>query len=315
MPIPPPPSPADPTNENPSGGAAPVEAWLRTEDGQRLPLRGNCRLGRGADNDIIIEGQKASRQHAVIHLQDDAELWLIDLGSLNGTHLNDRRLMRPTRLRDGDRIVVAGAHFAFGQPSHGAGQTTTRRGMATTAGGSATIFDFKEEETWLLMADIENFTRLSQDWPPDKLAMSVGRWFQACHRLVETRGGRISKYLGDGFLACWDSSEKSTAEVAAMLRELQGMRAAGALKFRVAVHHGLVTFGGSSEFGEEGMISPELNFIFRFEDLASRLGVAFSASTPAQARLADFFLTQPVAGEFELKGFPGLHRCFSLGEG
>ncbi len=314
MPIPSTPSPADPTNETLSAGAAPAEeAWLRTADGQRLPLRGNCRLGRGSDNQIIIEGQKASRQHAVIHLQDDAEFWLIDLGSLNGTHLNDRRLIRPTRLRGGDRIAVAGVHFVFGQTLHDTAQTS-RRGTNTTTTGSVTILDFKELETWLLMADIENFTGLSQDWPPDKLAMSVGQWFRACHRSVETRGGRISKYLGDGFLACWESSGKSAANVAAMLRELQDMRASGEIKFRVAVHRGLITFGGSSEFGEEGMISPDLNFIFRLEDLASRLGLSFCASAPAQAGLAEFFPTAQAAGEFELKGFPGLHRCFSLGE-
>jgi len=34
------------------------------------------------------------------------ELWIEDLGSTNGTFLNDERLESPSRLRRGDRVKV-----------------------------------------------------------------------------------------------------------------------------------------------------------------------------------------------------------------
>jgi hypothetical protein len=43
--------------------------------------------------------------HALIHLQNIGELWLIDFGSSNETFLNKRRIHHPIRLTDGDQIT------------------------------------------------------------------------------------------------------------------------------------------------------------------------------------------------------------------
>jgi adenylate cyclase len=283
-----------------------ADAWIETEDGRRLPLRGNYRLGRAADNDVVITGQKASRHHAAIHAQDETEFWLIDLGSRNGTFRNDHRVMRPTRLHDGDRILLAGASFTFRQPAG------TRSGLTTGGAGNATVTEFKDLNAWLLIVDMESFTRLSQEWPPDKLAVSVGRWIQDGQRLVEKTGGRISKFLGDGFLACWESSSGKTRSVVEALTAFHSLRESGAVKFRVVLHHGVVTFGGAVQFGEENMIGSELNYIFRLEKLASELGIPFCLSAQAQARLHTHLPIEPVAGEYALKGFPGRHHCFAI---
>lgn len=281
-------------------------AWLETDKGKRLALRGNFRFGRAPDNHIVIDSAKASRQHAAIHAQDETEFWLIDLGSRNGTYCNDHRLLRPTRLHDGDRIFLAGDSFVFRQPAD------LLAGETSTGSGKVTIVDFKDEPAWLVIADMESFTELSRSLSPDKLAISVGRWIQDCHCLIERRGGRVSKYLGDGFLACWTSSAGTPEQVAAMLGDLRELRRAGTVKFRVAVHHGTVTFGGQSESGEESMIGAEVNFIFRLEKLASELGLAFCVSAPARALLDPYLRIEPIPGEHELKGFSARHRCFRI---
>src|SRR5215218_2327214 len=103
------------STNHPAGDSS-CDAWLETDEGKRLVLRGNCRIGRAADNHIVIDGPKASRHHAAIHAQDETEFWLIDLGSRNGTFRNDHRLLKPTRLHDGDNVMLAGASFLFRQP-------------------------------------------------------------------------------------------------------------------------------------------------------------------------------------------------------
>jgi adenylate cyclase len=283
-----------------------AQAWIETEDGRREPLGGICRIGRDPESDIVINGAKVSRHHAIIHAQDNAEFWLIDLGSMNGTYVNDQRVLQPTRFRDGDRLVIGGAVFRFRQSG------TVCSDPSTGAGGNATVLELRNRDAWLLIVDIEHFIQLSQSLPPDQLAVDVGTWIKKGRRLVEEGGGRISKFLGDGFLACWESKEDGTRLMAEVLTGFHAMREAGPVKFRVVVHHGSVTFGGTVQFGDENILGPEVNYIFRMEKLASALGVEFCLSASAGPRLQSHLSVEPVPGEHELKGYPGRHRCFSV---
>src|SRR5437667_9425447 len=91
-------------------------AWLEATDGTRHPIRGSCSLGRVAANTIVLESPKVSRRHALIHLQNIGEPWLIDFGSSNGTFLNKRRSHQQVRLTDGDQITIGDQVFNFRQP-------------------------------------------------------------------------------------------------------------------------------------------------------------------------------------------------------
>jgi hypothetical protein len=62
-------------------------------------------LGRALDNDFIVDSPDVSRRHALVELRDDA-LVAIDLGSLNGTFVNGRRIIDRAVLRDGDRLSL-----------------------------------------------------------------------------------------------------------------------------------------------------------------------------------------------------------------
>jgi adenylate cyclase len=55
-------------------------------------------IGRGADNDIVIDDKMVSRHHARLELQANTYL-LMDLGSANGTWVNDRRISTPVPLQ------------------------------------------------------------------------------------------------------------------------------------------------------------------------------------------------------------------------
>jgi adenylate cyclase len=295
-----------------SSDADPDGAWLESSDGQRWTLQGKCSLGRGPESHIFIDSPKTSRRHAVIHLQDEVEFWLVDLVSRNGTYCNERRVVRPTRLRHGDTVSIGGQTFLFQQPGQARRRTDDTPTHFTTSGGDATVLDLRQQSVWLLIGDIDKFSVLCQEWDVDKLALSVGRWLRESLRIVEKHGGRISKYLGDGFLACWEDRGETTNHVVDSLREFQRLRKDSAVNFRVALHHGLVTFGEQSEWGEQSILGPEMNYIFRLEDLASTLGVAFCLSSSAQAKLAPLIAIEKVPGEHELKGYAGTHRCFSI---
>jgi adenylate cyclase len=278
-------------------------AWLETDEGQTWDLRGNCRIGRDPGNEIFIDEPKASRQHAAIHSQGDAEFWLVDLGSRNGTFRNEERVFYPVQLKHDDRLSIGGITLRFHHPA--STPTDSSGGV-----GLPTVLEMQERKTWLVIADLDGFTKLSRKTPAPELAVKVGGWFQECLGLLQKRGGHISKYLGDGFLACWPGSADAIPKVAQALGDFHRIRQAGSLKFRLAVHYGPVTFGGQSAFGEESMFGPELNFTFRLEKLAGKLGLANCASESAQRLLAAHLPIEPVPGEHQLGGFDDLHRCY-----
>ncbi len=69
-------------------------------------------LGRSNENDVVIFDPLVSRQHALIELSGGGYL-VSDLGSANGTFINDVPLSAPTRLRVGDLIKFGGTVFRF----------------------------------------------------------------------------------------------------------------------------------------------------------------------------------------------------------
>jgi diguanylate cyclase (GGDEF)-like protein len=74
--------------------------------GKRFVLdSGRVRVGRGADNAIVLEGDSVSRQHA--SFERKGGLWyVIDDGSTNGTYVNEKQIVREAELNTNDRIKV-----------------------------------------------------------------------------------------------------------------------------------------------------------------------------------------------------------------
>jgi len=62
-------------------------------------------IGRDIDNDLSIDDEAVSSQHARIKYENGN--WLLeDLNSTNGTFLNDMRIYTPTVLVHGDEIIL-----------------------------------------------------------------------------------------------------------------------------------------------------------------------------------------------------------------
>ncbi len=85
------------------------------DDGEReFLLDGrDIAIGRAPSCDIVLAGdQLASRRHALLRLRDDSYT-VVDLGSSNGTYVNDEEIHAETTLHDGDRVTVGGHDLLF----------------------------------------------------------------------------------------------------------------------------------------------------------------------------------------------------------
>ncbi len=286
--------------------SVPQSPCLESTSGELIAIVGNCSFGRSRENTIRIGSDRASRRHATIHAQDAGEFWLIDLGSVNGTMLNGRRVSLPTRLQGGDRICIASEEFVFHPGEH---QDYDQDLCAATV---ATAPDIRNEPCWLLLVDVVQYTQLSHQMNPEMLAMIVGRWIRSCKAAVEEQGGTVNKYLGDGYLAFWRGTGEMAQKIAAVSLALKKLQEDSEPAFRVVVHQGKVTIGGAATLGEECLMGPEVNYIFRMEKAAGAMGSTFCISAQARSFLAPLAPISQLPGEHELKGFPGKHILYSV---
>ena len=258
-------------------------AWLEKSDGTRVRVGGVCSVGRSSTNQVVLDDDRASRRHAMINAQGLGEFWLVDLGSINGSYVNGRRVIQPCRLNDGDQIEMGGAAFVFRR------QAPKPESSAGTA--EMTRQDIRSENCWLLVADIENSTHLLQSLPPDQAARYTGRWLNDCRQIVEQHSGAINKFLGDGFFAYWAAREHTAVSVAQALGALKTLQAVDTPRFRLVLHFGTVLIGGEATMGEDCLIGGEVNFVFRMEKLAGSLGVRCLVSDAANNEIKSLIPT------------------------
>jgi hypothetical protein len=90
-----------------------VERAPGHQAGMAYDLLDSVTLGRG-DVEIQLEDPFASSRHARIWKQGHV-LVIEDLGSTNGTYLNDEPLNGPQPLHSGDRIRIGDSEFSYQQ--------------------------------------------------------------------------------------------------------------------------------------------------------------------------------------------------------
>ncbi len=106
--------------------------------GRELILGAELAIGRDGSNDLALADESMSRRHAVVRRVGDgapARFTVEDLGSRNGTFVNDRKVDGATELSHGDVVGVGDLSFRFVDEREAGAQT--RPGRASTAPGDA----------------------------------------------------------------------------------------------------------------------------------------------------------------------------------
>jgi FHA domain len=69
-------------------------------------------LGRGADNDIVLDNMVVSGHHCAFELRGLADVFIVDLGSTNGTYINGKMVKRQ-KLNDGEVVAIGNFRIQY----------------------------------------------------------------------------------------------------------------------------------------------------------------------------------------------------------
>jgi adenylate cyclase len=179
----------------------------------------------------------------------------------------------------------------------------TRRGSGTTVSAA------------IMICDLRDFTRISDNWPRDDVIDLLNGYFDAMSEPIARHGGEILKFIGDGLLAIFPLiepqacanllhavSEARQAMVA--LNEKNGETGRAPLNYGIGVHVGDVMYGniGSRTRLDFTVIGPAVNMAARLETLTKQLGRTVLLSRAfADFVKSDFDLER--VGEYPVRGF------------
>ncbi len=179
----------------------------------------------------------------------------------------------------------------------------TRRGSGTTVRAA------------IMICDLRDFTRISDNWPRDDVIDLLNGYFDAMSEPIARHGGEILKFIGDGLLAIFPLSQPSACanllhavtearQAMTVLNERNGQTGRAPLNHGIGVHVGDVMYGniGSQTRLDFTVIGPAVNMASRLETLTKQLGRPVLLSRAFADLVADDFDLERV-GEYPVRGF------------
>ncbi|MBV8091524.1 MAG: adenylate/guanylate cyclase domain-containing protein [Alphaproteobacteria bacterium] len=173
-----------------------------------------------------------------------------------------------------------------------------------------------EREIAILFADIRGFTALAEGRLPYDVVFVLNRYFSAMGRAIETAGGRVDKFIGDGVMALYGIDTGAQAGCRAALASVQQMSQRLAelnvlleqeldrpLRIGIGIHCGPVIVGemGYGSAAAITAIGDAVNTASRLEELTKEYSCELVVSEET-VRRAGYDLSAFPRHEIELRG-------------
>ena len=297
-------------------------AKLRAADDSAVfPLEDFNLIGRSQDATIRVPDAGISRQHATLR-REGRYFWVTDLGSSNGTYVNDVAVTAARALRTGDRVQFGTSVYLFDQDeSEGASPTS---GLQTQVLRSATP-PLKTIKATLLVGDLRDFTQISSQLTAEEVGNMLREWYADCEAILKPRGAVIDKFIGEGVFAYWPKvdvkSRIQAAEAAQLLSRPEANQSVTrrkvtenlgiAVQCNVGLHVGKVALGAMGR-GVNTAVGEAVNVTFRIEGLTRKLGTPVLVSREFLEDCGAAAALFEEAGTHVLKGQPEPVEVFRL---
>ena len=288
-----------------------------------LPAPGEFRVGRGPQNDLILDDSHLSRNHCVFQAGANGSVWVSDRGSANGTFVNGAVITGAVELKDGDEVQI-GEHRLI---VHGCSPATPQE----PEGGQIekTQILVQQQLVTVLVIDVRGYTSLSQRVDPAVLTRVIATLNREGSEILQRAGAWSLKYLGDAIMAVWRHSAIQAAgpdlvkalRALVMLQELCRRLTADLpppheLRIGGGVSTGFAQVGqlGSKSSSDVTALGETVNRAFRLESATRQTGVdiLFGAESFEALVKAGIPPHQFMPSLVNLKGYDQLVQAYGM---
>ncbi len=297
------------------------DAWLELPaSGRRFILATgqSWAIGRGDGCPVLLESRSVSRLHALVQRRGAGDFQLVDLGSRNGSFVNNRRVSLPVALGDRDRLLLGDQELIFhnllpGGISPGPADADSRNAPTTAL--------HTNRLATILVMDIRDFTPMAQTLSESLLSQTLGTWFLRAGNILERQGTWARKYIGDAVMAVWvhDDPGRPAPQILAALQAAGEIDAATAeisralaLPTPLRLGAGLNTGPAILAGADYTALGDAVNAAFRLEAATKTVGGGMLMGDAAFRELEI-----PESGPFErrelrLKGYESLRTAWAI---
>jgi class 3 adenylate cyclase len=190
--------------------------------------------GRDEQNELSLEkDSKISRKHAEISLSR-GKIWLRDLGSTNGSFVNNVRINKKTELQNGHTIILGKTFIQFLIIQHD--QPVPRVDDSNTFS-----YESKVEES-ILVVDQHDSSGISDTYGDEVVIRLTETLNKIIIPVLNRHNARFIKGTGDGFLATFKTPVSCLKTGLAILERTKKAnhrkREPNRLHIRISLHHG-----------------------------------------------------------------------------
>jgi adenylate cyclase len=265
----------------------------------------------------MLDSRSVSRLHALVQLREGGAISLVDLGSRNGSFVNNRRVSVPVVLSDRDSLVFGDQEFVFRNPQTRDAESSaleSTRNAPTTALHTNTL-------TTIVVVDIRDFTPLARAVPEGVLSQAIGTWFLRVGSIAQQRGSWAQKYIGDAMMAVWLHSDEHSLrpDLAFAMRAVSEIADATSaihltlplpspLRIGAGVNTGPAIVGGV----EYTALGDTVNAAFRLEAATKELGLGIAIGERTFGGLDAALQARFARRSVELKGYEGASTAWGI---
>lgn len=179
----------------------------------------------------------------------------------------------------------------------------------------------EEKKLAILFADVRGFTALSERMSPYDVIYFLNRYFHLTSKVIESYGGYVDNYMGDGLMALFghdDAPDVAFRAVSAALTMLEEVEKRSrhfeelygvSVRIGVGIHYGNVVVGmiGAGDRQRMTVIGDAVNFASRIEAANKRFGTELLISNEVHRRIADRIIVGRQIEHAVIEGKTGQH--------
>ncbi|MDC1287629.1 GAF domain-containing protein [Gammaproteobacteria bacterium] len=173
----------------------------------------------------------------------------------------------------------------------------------------------------VLYSDLENFTGIVEDMPPEKVVQMLNEYFPAVIEPIRRHGGVVNQFQGDAMLVTFNvpvedpaHADQAVAAAQEILDVVTGRTFAGIpLRTRIGINTGTVIAGnvGSGDRINYTVHGDAVNLAARLEQLNKEYGTLVLVSGNTVSLLNDSYQLKPI-GEVTIRGKQKMIELFQL---